>query len=111
LAIPTPEHEWIEETDWATVANARDFGAVMRGNTRDEKVRLFHLNWEHATQTKKDALFTEVSSAKGAAGTTSYTPTPIGAGATTVRILEHSAERRGALWRMSCVLLEQYTPY
>jgi hypothetical protein len=113
MTIPVPEFEWTEEVSTSVMVTDPAYGAVMRGRTRDSDVRRFHLTWKTATQAMKDDLTTEYTVAKGGAGTTTYTPAPMGGGSVTVRFVDWTPPtmRGGPVWEMACVLEEELTPY
>jgi len=112
VTIPAPHFSWVEEISTGQIADSPDAGAVMRGRTREGNVRRFHLRWTAATQTEKDQMAAEWAATYGPAGTTTYTPAPIGEGSpVTVRILSFTASMTGHLWRMDATLEEEFTPY
>lgn len=114
MAIPSPEYEWVEIVDTAQRITDPAGGALVVGTIRDTQIRRFHLKWDHATQAAKDAIWSEYSTAKGEAGTTSYTPAPRGeVAAVTVRFVgaPEASWAGGNRYAMTCTLEEVNTPY
>lgn len=117
MTIPHPDFEWVDELDYAHIDSPLDRDPVTVGvHTQEMPVRRYRLQWLHADDTMHDQLEAEVIATKGAAGTTSYTPTPRNPGsppsAVTVWVEEDSFEavwkNRG--WEMRATLVEEFNP-
>ena len=74
MSIPTPEFPFGEERRYFVSKSNYSTGSVRRKLHHPNKVRRFSLVWKTATIAEKDTLLAEVNTAKGKAGTLSYTP-------------------------------------
>lgn len=109
MAIPTPEFEHAEEIKYDTLATNPRVGPYFRGAIHEKQRRRFRLEWKRASLTDKNDLLAEIDSAKGGAGTLSYTPVDE-ASPITVRFVDDSLRWdwvTGGAIRMSVILEEE----
>lgn len=96
MALPDPFFPFAITHDYGLFASDPSLGPVLRGRNRGTaKVRSFGYDVRLATQAEKDGTFTEHSTAKGRAGSLSFTPP--GESATTAQFTddETTGEYRG----------------
>lgn len=90
MTFPSPSFEYFEEATYDVLQTRfPDFSS--RSVRADKKVKIFRLMYKNRTKSEKDDVRSEFITAKGASGTTSYTPVDAGS-PVTVRFLNDEFE-------------------